>query len=212
MKLSTLLFLSTVGSVALILGLSIPLYSRTNDANAQLVDQNTRLLAFAQQITQLTMHMSGVTLNETLILSGTFDWRFVDFVNTDTVVSPSSQYSLYRVNAGGILTFYVLELTGPVTPFTFPFDVDFYLNIRLQNFVPAIPYSLYIYNSIGQENVDKITLPCRADLSCDFSNFILSSVKNLGPFYMEGQVQQANSGAGQAFSLSSPWRLVLPLI
>lgn len=212
MKLSTFVFLSTVGSVALILGLSIPLYSRTNEANAQLVDQNIRLLAFAQQITQLSMHMSGVTLNETLILSGTFDWRFLDYVNTDTTVSPPSQYSLYNVNAGGILTFYVLELTGPATPFTFPFDVDFYLNIRLQNFIPAIPYSLSIFNSVGQENIDKITLPCRADFSCDFSNFVLSSTKFIGNFYMEGQVQQANSGAGQSFSLSSPWRLVLPLI
>lgn len=170
-----------------------------------------------QTITTTTT--SGLTLNETLVQSGTFDWRLFRasaFTTISLDIRPSSAYNVYLISsADSLLQIQILELYPPSSAFVFPTipsGQGYYF--QLDNFAPSNPVQGNGVVSLNLANQGALSPACdpnnpnyMCSISTAFSGGILNAIEATSTGYYF-YIVPGNNIAGSTFAMTGPWRFV----
>lgn len=189
------------------------IYQQLQATNMQVQQLKNTISEFVMMFLNGT---ASISFNETIVETGTFDWSFFSkagALQTFLGSSTGSIYTVYDVSVADILSFQVLELRAPLTPFTLPsitFTRNYYVTVdnfspgtRVPSFAPTIP--------LGLSNQNAVSMPCYQQGLCSIVEDPSTSSINLIAT-LPGSFQFflfPNTGAvAQAFDLNKPWRFI----
>lgn len=193
--------------------LTLTTYQQLQQTNMQLLQVKATISEFVMMFLNGT---ASISFNETIVETGTFDWTFFRVASPNPILlgsSAGSIYTVYDVSVADILSFQVLELRAPLTPFTFP-PIAIFQNylVTIDNFSPGtkVPSFAPII-PLGLSNQNAVSMTCYQQGLCTIVDDVFTGGTNLittSPGSFRFSPVQSNAVGGQTFNINKPWRFI----